>query len=233
MKTITHVSDFGITSESRILALYPHPDDETGASGGLLFMAAREGVDITLVTLTNGEKSTLRHGLKKDAVLEIVRKRELLKAAGVLGIGEVILGHFPDGELPKYEEDITSFITPIIEGVDPTHILTFEPDGVYGHVDHISLSKLVAHIAKEKEIPLIYATIETAVEFHMELKELTPHKANPLKPNLRLVFDQETEDAKVNAIKQHCSQFLADNDFFEEWERINILHNEFYFIDYL
>jgi len=43
----------------RLLAIVPHPDDETFFIGGTLAYYAKKGVDITVLILTNGEKGKM------------------------------------------------------------------------------------------------------------------------------------------------------------------------------
>lgn len=72
-----------------------------------------------------------------------IRERELRKAAEQLGI-EVYLSAYPDGQLANMDpEPLLEHIACWIELVQPQVILTFGPEGVSGHPDHVTVSKIV------------------------------------------------------------------------------------------
>lgn len=56
------LSDMKTETFTRVLLIYPHPDDEVLSAGGLIIKLVSRGVNVTLVTLTEGEKSQ-RSGL--------------------------------------------------------------------------------------------------------------------------------------------------------------------------
>ena len=125
-----------------ILALFAHPDDESFAVGGTLARYAAEGIPISIITATRGERSTLgESGRFSTEALGRLRTRELKRAAAVLGVKEVRILGYPDGglsELPagKLESDIAA----AIEEIRPSAVLTFDVGGVTGHPDHIAMA---------------------------------------------------------------------------------------------
>ncbi len=124
----------------RLLVVLAHPDDESFAIGGTLARYAAEHVLVTLVCATRGEAGI--PGLAAVAVARL-REGELRAAARVLGIGELHwLGH-PDGALARAEPEpaIQSLVT-IMRTVRPTAVITFGPDGISGHPDHIAIHQL-------------------------------------------------------------------------------------------
>ncbi|MEK7754580.1 MAG: PIG-L family deacetylase [Planctomycetota bacterium] len=81
----------------------PHPDDETLACGGVLALKARAGAEVHIVAMTLGEAAhDTCCGLDHGDVAE-VRRGELLRAAGLLGVPRqnVHCLNLGDGAIPR------------------------------------------------------------------------------------------------------------------------------------
>jgi LmbE family N-acetylglucosaminyl deacetylase len=71
------------------------------------------------------------------------REAELLAAAKELGLKEVRFLDYVDGDLDKVDADeAIGKIAGHIRRVKPQVVITFGPDGAYGHPDHIAISQL-------------------------------------------------------------------------------------------
>ena len=145
-----------------ILAVFAHPDDESLACGGLLARAAAEGARVTLLCATRGEAGERVPGCSDDVGLGIVRRGELHDAAERLGIHELILLDHPDGELPG--ENYAIFRQEMVVAmrhVRPDAVVTFGPDGLYWHPDHIyvheRVTEAVAQLAPDP--PALYYVV--------------------------------------------------------------------------
>lgn len=126
------------------MAVLAHPDDESLGFGGTLARYASEGVETYLVTATRGERGRLgdRRGAPPDEVGRI-RERELRDAARELGIREVSFLDYLDGELDTADPvEATARIALHIRRIRPQVVMTFGPEGAYGHPDHIAISQL-------------------------------------------------------------------------------------------
>jgi LmbE family N-acetylglucosaminyl deacetylase len=131
----------------KLMAVLAHPDDESLGLGAALAKYASEGVEITLVTATRGEAGRY-HGHRDDdqhpgpVALGRIREAELRAAAAKLGIAEVSLLDYHDQELDRANpgEAIAS-IANHIRRVRPHVVVTFPPDGAYGHPDHVAISQ--------------------------------------------------------------------------------------------
>jgi LmbE family N-acetylglucosaminyl deacetylase len=128
----------------KLLAVLAHPDDESLGFGGTLAKYAAEGVETYLVTATRGECG--RFGLlgKSGDPFEVgrVREAELRAAAEVLGIREVSILSYRDGAVDRVQaEDAIRAIVSHIRRIQPDVIVTFGPEGGYGHPDHIAISQ--------------------------------------------------------------------------------------------
>lgn len=127
-----------------LLAVFAHPDDESYGPGGTLAKYAAEGVSVCLVCATRGEEGTLGDPpVCTKEELGRVREEELRCACRALGIKELRFLDYRDGTLasqspPEIEEKIVR----AIRELRPQVVLTFPPDGVTGHPDHITIQRL-------------------------------------------------------------------------------------------
>ena len=135
-------------SARRLMAVLAHPDDESLGIGGILAKYAAEGVETFLVTATRGDAGRYGSHRPGDAghpgrsALGRIREAELRAAASVLGVKEVALLDYPDQELDRaHPQEAIAAIATWIEHVRPDVVVTFGPDGAYGHPDHIAISQ--------------------------------------------------------------------------------------------
>jgi LmbE family N-acetylglucosaminyl deacetylase len=131
----------------RLLCVFAHPDDETLGAGGTLAKYAAADIETYLVTATRGERGW--QGDPRDdpgpAALGQIRTAELLAAARVLGIRDVQFLNYIDGDLDQAEpaEAIGQIVTHI-RRIQPQVVVTFGPEGAYGHPDHIAISQFTS-----------------------------------------------------------------------------------------
>jgi LmbE family N-acetylglucosaminyl deacetylase len=122
-----------------------HPDDESLGTGGTLAKYAAEGVETSLITATRGEKGRFGDHTERPSreVVGRTREAELRAAAKELGIREVVvLGH-PDGALDSHDPlGACDAIASHLRRIQPHVVISFGPEGAYGHPDHIAISQL-------------------------------------------------------------------------------------------
>jgi LmbE family N-acetylglucosaminyl deacetylase len=139
-----------MTDKFKLMCVLAHPDDESLGMGGVLAKYASEGVETYLVTATRGERGRVgdkRGVLSLDAVGKI-REAELLAAAKALGIREVNFLDYIDGDLDQADpNEVVAKIVEHLRRVRPHVVITFGPEGAYGHPDHIAISQLTAAAA--------------------------------------------------------------------------------------
>lgn len=133
-------------SRRRLMAVLAHPDDESLGVGGTLAKYASENVDVFLVTATRGGSGRYRGHRCDDArhpgaaALADIREAELTAAAAALGIREVSLLDYPDQQLDRVEpRAAVGRIVTELRRIRPDVVVTFGPDGAYGHPDHIAI----------------------------------------------------------------------------------------------
>lgn len=92
-----------IVGDAPFLVLSPHPDDESLGLGGLIRQARNVGQRVIIVMLTDGAGSHTKSKAYPAPRLIALRKQELLKAAGLLGLDAADLHHFdqPDAGAPS------------------------------------------------------------------------------------------------------------------------------------
>ena len=136
-----------------LLAVFAHPDDEAFGTGGSLTVYARSGVQVVLVCATRGEVGEISDpSLATPETLGEVRENELRCAAETMGISEVVFLDYRDSGMAGTAEnqDSRAFINAppeqvvnklvgILRRVRPQVVVTFEPNGGYGHPDHIAI----------------------------------------------------------------------------------------------
>jgi LmbE family N-acetylglucosaminyl deacetylase len=129
------------------MSVLAHPDDESLGFGGTLAKYSAGDVETYLITATRGEigwqgATEENPGMEK---LGKIREAELLAAAKVLGIKEVHLLDYIDGELDQVDPAaIIAKITNLLREIRPQVVITFGPEGAYGHPDHIAISQFTA-----------------------------------------------------------------------------------------
>lgn len=126
----------------RILGVFAHPDDESFCAGGTLARCAALGAEVMVVSATRGEAGQIRSpGVATRRTLGQVRQQELSLACQRLGVQHAVCLDYGDGRLQGVDQDILiGEIVQIIRSFRPEVVITFGPDGGYGHPDHIAIS---------------------------------------------------------------------------------------------
>lgn len=128
----------------KLMCVLAHPDDESLGMGGAIARYASEGVEVTVVCATRGEMGRFGHAPEKPApeVVGRAREAELRAAAEILGIGEVVFLDYTDRSLDAADPlEAQRKIAGHIRRIRPQVVVTFAPDGAYGHPDHIAISQ--------------------------------------------------------------------------------------------
>ena len=142
-----------MTGTGPVLAIFPHPDDETFTSAGTLAAAVARGIPVTVISATRGEAGeSAIPDLDDPERLGEVRERELRDAMQQLGVTDVrFLGHRDSGMEGSAEADhprafvrvpidtIAIALATTIRELQPQAVVTFGPEGMYGHPDHLHM----------------------------------------------------------------------------------------------
>jgi len=135
-------------STPKLMAVLAHPDDESMGFGGTLAKYASAGVEVSLLTATPGDAGRYRgrppgsDGHPGARALAEIRRGELQAAAAALGVREVTTLDYHDQQLDRADANaVVATIARQMRRVRPDVVLTFGPDGAYGHPDHIAISQ--------------------------------------------------------------------------------------------
>jgi LmbE family N-acetylglucosaminyl deacetylase len=154
-----------VLGKTNILFIHPHPDDETMGSGGLIKKLSRNpGFNVHVVSLTKGEKGKELVNVSDEELAQI-RTNEFIKAVSILGVQKFELWNYPDGGISEEKNNVKEKLMEYIKANSIDTIVTYERTGIYGHKDHVTLSKIVYEISRENRfLRVLYSTIAPRVE---------------------------------------------------------------------
>jgi LmbE family N-acetylglucosaminyl deacetylase len=209
----------------RIVVFTAHPDDE-GIAAGTMYANHKAGGETILVCATYGEKGK-SHLAKpvSDAALKQIRKAELLNAAKILKIDEVVFLGLPDAAVKENAKKLFLKALPVIQKIASDHILSFGPDGMSAHWDHITVGAVAMKIAKKLKIPMAAFTMSDEriaslrKDFFVARRKFGKYAGIPKhrKGNIKVKVDVA---AKRRAMRSHVSQFGAAGPFAQLPKRV-------------
>jgi LmbE family N-acetylglucosaminyl deacetylase len=212
----------------RVLGVFAHPDDESVLAGGVLAAAAAAGADVAVVSATRGESGPLADGVHATpGTLGAVRLAELRDACAELGVRSVECLGLPDGSLEDVADQLASEVARLVATLRPDAVVTFGPEGLYWHQDHVAVHDAVA-TALESASPR--PAVHHLVWPHGWMNDLVAAMhGRGLAPNLwgldpeswgsdpdvdTVALDVRAHlDAKLRAIACHASQLPPDHLF--------------------
>ena len=190
-----------------LLAVFAHPDDETYRCGGTLALLAQRGVRAHVLTATRGQAGSCGDPpLCSRDQLPIWRERELQCACAALGIEPPRLLDYQDGQLAEADrETIIAEILAVAREVRPQVMLTYGPEGVSGHPDHVAIGQCAAEAFRRAEaIDALYTVAvprSLAERLGMTQVRAVPDEQITLTVNVALAWEQ-----KLAAIHCHHTQ---------------------------
>ena len=149
----------------RLLLVHAHPDDESIGNGATMARYAAEGAHVTLVTCTLGEEgevigAELAHlAADRDDTLGAHRVGELADAMRELGVTDHRFlggpGRYRDSGMMGVEsnrrpncfwqadpDEAAAHLVAVVREVRPQVLVCYDPDGGYGHPDHIQAHRV-------------------------------------------------------------------------------------------
>ncbi len=232
----------------RMLFVHAHPDDETINNGATMAYYAAAGAEVTVVTCTLGEEGEIigerwaQLGVDAADQLGGYRIGELTAALHHLGLaGPRFLGgagrwrdsgmagtpprrrtRFVDADIGEAAGQLAD----VIAELRPHVVVTYDPDGGYGHPDHIQAHRVTAAaigIASDRwRVPKFYWTVVSAKVFRAALDALGDQDVlpdwiwPPAEVSIGFTDDRITAAvdapghvaAKVAAIEAHATQMV-------------------------
>ncbi|MFF4317528.1 N-acetyl-1-D-myo-inositol-2-amino-2-deoxy-alpha-D-glucopyranoside deacetylase [Streptomyces sp. NPDC001568] len=158
----------------RLLLVHAHPDDESINNGVTMAKYAAEGAHVALVTCTLGEEGEvippeLAHlTADREDALGPFRVGELAAAMKELGVADHRFlggpGRFRDSGMMGAPQNVrpgafwsadldeaAGYLVEVIRELRPQVLVTYDPDGGYGHPDHIQAHRVAVRAAELAE----------------------------------------------------------------------------------
>ncbi|MBN1147975.1 MAG: PIG-L family deacetylase [Anaerolineales bacterium] len=193
-----------------LLAIFAHPDDETFRPGGTLALLARQGVNVKVLTFTRGEAgSSGDPPLCTPAELPAIRERELRCACAALGIQPPRLLDYADGHLQEVNKEMmVAHILSVANEIRPQVWLSFGPDGLSGHPDHLAVGhwSIEAFRRAEGAAALYTLAVPESLARKLGMRQVhpVPDEAIALTVDVSPVWE-----AKIAAMHCHATQWSS------------------------
>ncbi|HEY0451172.1 N-acetyl-1-D-myo-inositol-2-amino-2-deoxy-alpha-D-glucopyranoside deacetylase [Actinophytocola sp.] len=189
-----------LSAAPRLLLVHAHPDDESLWTGGTIARYAAAGVQVTLVTCTLGEEGEIIPESLRELAADCAdqlggyRIGELRSACAALGVsdhrwlggpgrwrdsgmaGVAANAHpraFAGGDL----DEQAAALAAVLDDVRPQVVVSYGPDGGYGHPDHIRAHDItMAACAKADDVARVFhaVTSQQATENGIEALAQAP-----------------------------------------------------------
>ena len=165
------------TVSGSVVFVPAHLDDEAIFTGGTIVRLVRAGVDVVLVVAPGGELGDVRDPpivAEPIGDLAACRRAETEAAAALLGVGEVIsLGYRDSGmagtagnaepgafaavSVAEAADRLAEVLRRALAGA----VVGYDDTGIYGHPDHIQVTRIVHAAAAQAGVPTVYgATVD-------------------------------------------------------------------------
>ncbi len=179
-----------------ILAIGAHPDDIEFGCGGTLIKYARKGARIDLLVMTDGERGG---GAR-------MRRREQVRASGVLGARHIHWGGYKDTLLPSIRRLIDRMES-VIRQVKPDFIFVNYPEET--HQDHRHVARAAISATRHARTVLFYegpttvnfgptVFIDIADEIDRKIRALRTHKSQIMRTRIEATPICEIAEASAH-----------------------------------
>lgn len=160
-----------IDARRRIMFVHAHPDDESVGTGATMAHYASQGAHVTLITCTLGEEGEIHvpayAQLSADGADQLggYRIAELQRACEALGVTDHRFlggaGRYRDSGMmgtPANDhprafwradlDEAAKLLVDVMDEVRPQVLVTYDPNGFYGHPDHINAHRVAMRAAE-------------------------------------------------------------------------------------
>jgi LmbE family N-acetylglucosaminyl deacetylase len=208
----------------RLLAVWAHPDDESFGPAGTMRLAYDLGWQTATICTTRGEGGQIGdRTLAPGQSTGDVREGELRCACEHLGVDHLYLWSYPDGGVRDVSPStLCNDVLTVMRHWRPDVVITFGPDGITGHPDHIAIStatteafhQLRADTAENGPQRLYYVTIRPERRIEQRMGD-----APAPGPATAVLDVQAYAEVKRAALRCHASQrgdwepLLQDGDW--------------------
>jgi len=155
---------------SVLVCFHAHPDDEVFTTGGVMRLAADAGHRVVVVTATDGALGEVPAGLlAAGEPLTVRRRAELEASVDILGAQRLVMMGYADSGMAgtAHNDHHEAFANTDVERAagelaavlreEGCQVLTvYDPNGNYGHPDHIQVHRVGVRAAELAEVPHVY-----------------------------------------------------------------------------
>ena len=193
----------------RAMIIAAHPDDIEFVVAGTVAKWVQAEAHARYVLVTSGDAGSHQPGITREELAR-VREAEQRAAARTVGVDEVVFLGYHDSEVEPtlalrrdLVREIRRFKPDTVVCFDPT--LLFASGGYINHPDHRAVGQAALDaVAPTAAMPLAFAELrEEGLEPH-RVKEV--FVAGTADPDTRIDIS-DTIDLKIEALRQHASQF--------------------------
>ena len=203
----------------RALVIMAHPDDPDFTCAGTVMQMTRQGIEVTYMILTNGDKGNHNPEITRNQLIAM-RKIEQRRSALLCGVKQVLFMGEEDGFLQPTPA-IRKRVTREIRRIRPELIICPHPDrylvgdGYINHPDHRNAGLIALEaIFPAADNPMFYPD--------MMDEGYLPHKISQLyvvghdQPNVEVDITADAE-RKIQVILCHVSQIADPEKAAESW----------------
>jgi LmbE family N-acetylglucosaminyl deacetylase len=135
----------------RIMGVFAHPDDEVFCASGTFAKYAAAGAEIMVISATRGQAGQIRDArIATRRTLGQAREAELHLSAERLGIQHSVCWDYGDGTLRDLDpEALVRDVVAAMRSFRPDVVVSFGPDGGYGHPDHVAISAVTTEAFRQ------------------------------------------------------------------------------------
>ncbi len=220
--------------QKTLLAIFPHPDDET-AIAEVLIKYARLGYKVQLIIATNGKDGTRVTKIPAGDSLGNLRKEETNCACKIMGIDKpIFLGidrldtRIGVGKYFAEHKKLLALLKNKIDSLKPDFILTFGPDGDTHHAEHIVAGAAVTELLLREDwvdrYPLYYLAWTKNQGDLFDLGFV-----NEKYLNVRIPYTQEEENKALEIMPCYITQYTAGEIKEDRQKKIQDITNVLYF----
>ena len=197
----------------KLLCIVAHPDDECFAFGGALALAADQGIETSVICLTDGQAATNRGDSNSAEDLGRMRRQEFTASCNVLGVTHHEFLDYQDAQLEHADFSRAACrLVAKIRTFRPQVVLTFGLDGALNtHPDHTMVAALTSaafHWASlEKRFPEAGPTHAADRLYTLSTSFFMEDRPAPAPSPWTVVLDvRSVLDRKQEAFRRHTSQ---------------------------
>jgi LmbE family N-acetylglucosaminyl deacetylase len=211
----------------KLVCIIAHPDDEAFMIGGTIAKFAKDH-EIYVICATSGEAG--KKNSSEEKTLGEIRAEELKASAAVLGVKDVFFLGFEDGTLSNnLYHQLADKIQEKLEMLRPDTIMTLNPNGNSGHIDHMVISYVSTYVFYKLSFIKTMLLFCTDAEFSSRMKDYFIYwPKGYTKEEVDMVVDvSDVWEQKLEAMSKHTSQV---HDMERILERKKDLPKEDYFL---